>query len=205
MTIKIGINGFGRIGRLVFRATLETDGVEVVAINDLTDNATLAHLLKYDSIHGTLSQSVSHSDDDLTVDGRKIHVNASPNPKELGWGDLGADIVIESTGRFTKKADASGHLDAGAKKVIISAPSKDADRTIVVGVNDGAYDPATDTVISNASCTTWHENRCVQKVLCSMDSFFNPPSFLMSDSVRPAHTILTIDSRARLYPRQLSR
>ncbi|MFV8380225.1 type I glyceraldehyde-3-phosphate dehydrogenase [Corynebacterium hindlerae] len=155
MTIRVGINGFGRIGRNFFRAVLENGSdIDVVAINDLTDNGTLAQLLKYDSILGRLGKSVEFDDESITVDGKKIAVSAEREPKNLKWGELGVDIVIESTGFFTKKEDAQAHIDAGAKKVIISAPGKGVDGTFVVGVNHTDYDPETMTVISNASCTT---------------------------------------------------
>lgn len=154
MTVKVGINGFGRIGRNVFRAALNNPEVEVVAVNDLTDANMLAHLLKYDTVHGTLEQDVTVDGDSLVVGGHKVKVLAERDPAQLGWGDLGVDIVVESTGRFTKRADAAKHLEAGAKKVIISAPASDEDITIVMGVNEDKYDAANHNVISNASCTT---------------------------------------------------
>ncbi|QTH58754.1 type I glyceraldehyde-3-phosphate dehydrogenase [Corynebacterium hindlerae] len=155
MTIRVGINGFGRIGRNFFRAVLENGSdIDIVAINDLTDNGTLAQLLKYDSILGRLGKSVEFDDESITVDGKKITVSAEREPKNLKWGELGVDIVIESTGFFTKKEDAQAHIDAGAKKVIISAPGKGVDSTFVVGVNHTDYDPESMTIISNASCTT---------------------------------------------------
>ncbi|MBN1867277.1 type I glyceraldehyde-3-phosphate dehydrogenase [Candidatus Sumerlaeota bacterium] len=154
MTVKIGINGFGRIGRLVFRAAIETGKAEVVGINDLCDTASLAHLLKYDSTHGRFQGKVEATDDALIVNGKKIAASKEKDPAALPWAKLGAMIVVESTGRFTKKADAGKHIAAGAKKVIISAPSPDADNTIVLGVNDKTYDAAKHDVISNASCTT---------------------------------------------------
>ena len=155
MTIRVGINGFGRIGRNFYRA-LAAQGadVEIVGVNDLTDIPTLAHLLKYDSILGRLGTDVTHTDDAIIVGGKRIAALAERDPAKLPWGDLGADIVIESTGFFTNAADAHKHVDAGAKKVIISAPAKGDDVTIVMGVNEGTYDPAAHTVISNASCTT---------------------------------------------------
>jgi glyceraldehyde 3-phosphate dehydrogenase len=156
MTVKVGINGFGRIGRNYFRALLAQGGdeVEVVAVNDLTDNKTLAHLLKYDSILGRFDGDVEFDDEYLTVGGRKIRALAERDPANLPWADLGVDIVIESTGFFTDATKAKAHIDAGAKKVLISAPAKNEDITIVVGVNDELYDPAAHTIISNASCTT---------------------------------------------------
>lgn len=154
MAVRVGINGFGRIGRIVFRAALKNPNVEIVAVNDLTDAEMLAHLLKYDTVHGRLDATVEVKENYLIVDGKEVLVKAERDPEKLGWGDLGVDVVVESTGRFTKRADASKHLKAGAKKVIISAPANDEDITIVMGVNDDQYDPANHHVISNASCTT---------------------------------------------------
>ncbi|CAB4624956.1 MAG: glyceraldehyde-3-phosphate dehydrogenase [actinobacterium acAMD-2] len=154
MSVKVGINGFGRIGRNFFRAALDNPNIEIVGVNDLTDNETLAHLLKYDSILGRLGRDVQASGDSLSVDGHSFAALAVRNPAELPWGDLGADIVIESTGIFTDAEKAKAHLDAGAKKVIISAPASNEDITIVMGINDHLYDPAQHTIISNASCTT---------------------------------------------------
>jgi glyceraldehyde 3-phosphate dehydrogenase len=153
--VRVGINGFGRIGRNYLRAALAKGSeLEVVAVNDLTDNRALAHLLKYDSTAGPLQQEVGLEGDSIVVDGKPIKVLEERDPAALGWGDLGVDIVIESTGRFTKAADARKHLDAGAKKVIISAPATDEDVTIVMGVNEGSYDPDSMHILSNASCTT---------------------------------------------------
>ncbi|MBG0739649.1 type I glyceraldehyde-3-phosphate dehydrogenase [Paeniglutamicibacter antarcticus] len=155
MTTRIGINGFGRIGRNYFRAALEQGAdLQIVAVNDLTSPETLAHLLKYDSVTGRLKASVEVVDGDLVVDGKTIQVLAERDPANLPWAKLGVDIVIESTGFFTKAADARKHINAGAKKVLISAPGSDEDITIVMGVNDGLYDPAAHNIISNASCTT---------------------------------------------------
>ena len=155
MTVKVGINGFGRIGRNFFRALLASGAdLEVVAVNDLTDNKTLAHLLKYDSILGRLDREVSYDDDAIIVGGKEIKAFAEKDPANLPWGDLGVDIVVESTGFFTDATKAKAHLDAGAKKVIISAPAKNEDITIVMGVNDNLYDPAAHNIVSNASCTT---------------------------------------------------
>ncbi|MET9615934.1 type I glyceraldehyde-3-phosphate dehydrogenase [Kitasatospora indigofera] len=155
MTIRVGINGFGRIGRNFFRAVrAQAADIEIVGVNDLTDTKTLAHLLKYDSILGTLQAEVSHTADSITVDGKTFKVIAERDPANLPWGELGVDIVIESTGIFTKADAAKKHVTAGAKKVIISAPATDEDVTIVMGVNDDKYDAAKHTVISNASCTT---------------------------------------------------
>jgi glyceraldehyde 3-phosphate dehydrogenase len=154
MAVKVGINGFGRIGRNVVRAGLHRDDIEFVAVNDLTDTKTLAHLLKYDSVLGPLHDAVQADEHSITVAGKKIKVFAQKDPAQLDWGSVGADIVVESTGRFTEAKDASKHLQGSVKKVIISAPAKNEDITIVLGVNDGAYDPAKHNVISNASCTT---------------------------------------------------
>ncbi|NBM16994.1 type I glyceraldehyde-3-phosphate dehydrogenase [Streptomyces sp. GC420] len=155
MTIRVGINGFGRIGRNYFRALLEQGAdIEIVAVNDLGDTATTAHLLKYDTILGRLKAEVTHTADTITVDGHTIKVLSERNPADIPWGELGVDIVVESTGIFTKKADAAKHIEGGAKKVLISAPAKDEDITIVMGVNEDKYDAASHHVISNASCTT---------------------------------------------------
>ena len=153
MTTAVGINGFGRIGRLVLRAAQGTD-LQIVGINDLTDAGTLAHLLKYDSIHGHFPGKVEAADSAIVVDGTKIPVSAERDPAKLPWKSLGAKLVIESTGHFTDRAGASKHLDAGAERVIISAPAKDPDVTIVLGVNTEAYDPSKHFIVSNASCTT---------------------------------------------------
>lgn len=153
--LKVGVNGFGRIGRNFLRASLESGAnFEIVGINDLTDNATLAHLLKYDSILGRLKQPVTFTDTTITVGGKTISVSAERDPANIPWGKLGVDVVVESTGIFTKAADAQKHISAGAKKVIISAPATDEDITIVMGVNHENYDPAEHNIISNASCTT---------------------------------------------------
>ena len=171
MTIRVGINGFGRIGRNFWRAANAADGdrgIEIVAANDLGDVATMAHLLKYDSVVGTLPHEVSVSGDTITVGAKSIKILAERDPAKLPWGDLGVDVVIESTGLFTTGPKARAHIEAGAKKVVISAPAKEEDITIVMGVNDDKYDPDAHTIISNASCTT----NCVApmaKVL--LDSF----------------------------------
>jgi glyceraldehyde 3-phosphate dehydrogenase len=155
VSVKIGINGFGRIGRNYLRAALaKGSDLEIVAVNDLTDNKTLAHLLKYDSITGRLDATVELDGDNIVVNGKPIKVLAERDPANLGWGDLGVDIVIESTGRFTKADDARKHIAAGAKKVIISAPATGEDATFVMGVNEHLYDAAAHNIISNASCTT---------------------------------------------------
>jgi glyceraldehyde 3-phosphate dehydrogenase len=154
MAIRIGINGFGRIGRNVLRASLGDSDLQFVAVNDLTDAKTLAYLLKYDSVHGTLKAKVEAKGDQIFVDGKAIQVLAVKDPKELPWKDLDVGYVIESTGRFTDREGAGRHLSAGAKAVIISAPAKDPDVTIVLGVNEHVYDPKAHRIISNASCTT---------------------------------------------------
>ncbi len=154
MTIRVGINGFGRIGRLVFRACQGDPDIEVVAVNDLTDAATLAHLLKYDSVHGVFRHDVQPAESAFTVDGRTVAVLAQRDPALLPWRDLGVDVVVESTGFFTDGTKAAAHREAGARKVIISAPAKNEDITVVIGVNDDAYDPERHHIISNASCTT---------------------------------------------------
>src|SRR5215472_7082102 len=154
MAVKVGINGFGRIGRNVVRAGLGRTDVEFVAVNDLTDTKTLAHLLKYDSVLGPLHEDVKAEDNTISVGGTKLKVFASKDPAELDWSSVGAQIVVESTGRFTDAKDACKHLRGPVKKVIISAPAKNEDITIVLGVNEDKYDPAKHNIISNASCTT---------------------------------------------------
>ncbi|MCL7423888.1 type I glyceraldehyde-3-phosphate dehydrogenase [Streptomyces sp. NPDC052415] len=177
MTIRVGINGFGRIGRNYFRALLEQGAdIEIVAVNDLGDTATTAHLLKYDTILGRLKQEVTHTADTITVDGRTIKVLSERNPADIPWGELGVDIVIESTGIFTKKADAEKHIAGGAKKVLISAPASDEDITIVMGVNQDKYDAANHHVISNASCTT----NCVAPMAKVLDENFGIVKGLMT-------------------------
>jgi len=177
VTIRVGINGFGRIGRNYFRALLEQGAdIEIVGVNDLTDNATLVHLLKYDSILGRLKQEVSHTDDTITVGNQTFKTMAERDPAQLPWGELGADIVVESTGIFTKRDDAAKHLAAGAKKVLISAPAKEEDITIVMGVNEDAYDAAKHHVISNASCTT----NCVAPMAKVMDENFGVVKGMMT-------------------------
>ncbi|WP_449336665.1 type I glyceraldehyde-3-phosphate dehydrogenase, partial [Streptomyces griseus] len=177
MTIRVGINGFGRIGRNYFRALLEQGAdIEIVAVNDLGDTATTAHLLKYDTILGRLKAEVSHTADTITVDGHTVKVLSERNPADIPWGELGVDIVIESTGIFTKKADAEKHIAGGAKKVLISAPAKDEDITIVMGVNQDQYDAANHNVISNASCTT----NCVAPMAKVLDENFGIVKGLMT-------------------------
>ena len=153
--VKVGINGFGRIGRNVVRAALEKNyDIDFVAVNDLTGAATLAYLLKYDSVHKTISNDVRHTDTAITVDGKELRVFSNPDPGEIPWDQLGVEIVVESSGRFTDKAKASRHLKKTVETVIVSAPSKDADATFCMGVNEKDYDPAKHKIISNASCTT---------------------------------------------------
>ena len=155
MTTRVGINGFGRIGRNFFRAALEQGAdIEIVAVNDLTDNKTLAHLLKYDSITGRFQGEVSYDDEGIVVDGKHIKVLAQRNPADLPWGEFGVEVVVESTGFFTDGEKAKAHIEAGAKKVVISAPAKNVDGTFVMGVNEADYDNATMNIVSNASCTT---------------------------------------------------
>lgn len=154
MAVKVGINGFGRIGRLVFRGALDNPNIDVVAINDLTDAAMLAHLLKYDSVHGKFDADISVDGDFIVVNGKRIRVFAERDPKNLPWNELGVEYVVEATGIFRKREQAQWHIDAGAKKVIITAPAKNEDITIVLGVNEEQYDPKKHHVISNASCTT---------------------------------------------------
>jgi glyceraldehyde 3-phosphate dehydrogenase (phosphorylating) len=154
MAVKVGINGFGRIGRNIFRASLGDNDIEFVGVNDITDTKTLAHLLKYDSVLGNLDHEIKTSGNGISVEGEEVHVFSERDPASIPWGLVGAEIVIESTGRFTKAEDAKKHLHDGVKKVIISAPAKNEDITIVLGVNENQYDPAAHNVISNASCTT---------------------------------------------------
>jgi glyceraldehyde 3-phosphate dehydrogenase len=154
MSIRVGVNGFGRIGRVFFRAARDAKDIEIVGVNDLADAKTLAHLLKYDSVHGVLPAEVSAKNGSIFVDGREVRVLALKDPGSLPWRELGVEIVVESTGLFVDTATASKHLAAGAKKVIITAPAKDPDVTLVLGVNEGAYEPAKHRIISNASCTT---------------------------------------------------
>ncbi|HUJ14764.1 MAG TPA: type I glyceraldehyde-3-phosphate dehydrogenase [Thermoanaerobaculia bacterium] len=187
--VKVGINGFGRIGRNVVRAALAGKfDIEFVAVNDLTDSATLAYLLKYDSVHGTIRNDIKATPNGVTIDGRELRVFSNPDPAEIPWGDVGAEIVVESTGRFTSKEKASRHLRKGVEHVIISAPSKDADITICIGVNERMFDPAAHTVISNASCTTnclapvakvLHENfRITMAIMNTVHSYTNDQEIL---------------------------
>jgi glyceraldehyde 3-phosphate dehydrogenase len=154
MPIKVGINGFGRIGRNIVRTALDDKDIQFVAVNDITDAKTLAHLLKYDSVLGNLTQTITHTEDTISVDGRSFKVFKVKDPGEIDWANVGADIVVESTGLFTKGADARKHIRGSVKKVVISAPATDPDATFVLGVNDKTYDPKKHHVVSNASCTT---------------------------------------------------
>jgi glyceraldehyde 3-phosphate dehydrogenase len=177
MPVRVGINGFGRIGRNVFRAGLAADAdIEWVAVNDITDNATLAHLLQYDTAYGRYPGTVESNDEGIVVDGKPVTVLAERDPAQLPWGDLGVDVVLESTGLFTKRDAAAKHLEAGAKKVVISAPASGEDITIVLGVNDDDYDPEQHHVISNASCTT----NCLA-----------PPAKVANDTVGIKHGLMT--------------
>ncbi len=177
MTIRVGINGFGRIGRNFLRAALAREAdIELVGVNDLTDNKTLAHLLKYDSILGRLGQEVSYREDSITVGGMTFKALEERDPAQLPWGELGAEVVIESTGRFTDATQAKVHVAGGAKKVIISAPAKNEDVTVVLGVNDGDYDPDRHTIISNASCTT----NCLAPMAKVIDDSFGIQRGLMT-------------------------
>ncbi len=178
MTIRVGVNGFGRIGRNFFRAVAASAGseIEVVAVNDLTDTKTLATLLKYDTVLGRFKGTVTSAEGAITIDGREMKVLSERDPALLPWGDLGCDIVLESTGRFTTGETAGMHIDAGAKKVIISAPAKGEDLTIVMGVNDGVYDPAAHHILSNASCTT----NCVAPMAKVLDESFGIVRGLMT-------------------------
>ena len=178
MTTRIGINGFGRIGRQVLKATLERhpDDLEVVAVNDLTDPETNAHLLKYDSTYGRFPGKVEATEDGLAIDGKQVRVVAERDPAQIPWGDHGVDIVVESTGIFTDATKAAGHLEGGAKKVIISAPAKSEDLTVVLGVNDDKYEPGAHRIVSNASCTT----NCIAPVAKVLHDRFNIRKGLMS-------------------------
>jgi glyceraldehyde 3-phosphate dehydrogenase len=177
VTTRVGVNGFGRIGRNFFRALAASNvDIEIVAVNDLTSTKTLAHLLKYDTVLGRLGQEVVVDDEGIRVGGVLLKVLSERNPAALPWGDLGVDVVIESTGHFTKAEDAKAHLAGGAKKVIISAPAKGEDLTVVMGVNDGLYDPAKHTILSNASCTT----NCVAPMAKVLDEAFGIERGLMT-------------------------
>jgi glyceraldehyde 3-phosphate dehydrogenase len=177
MTVRVGINGFGRIGRNFYRAVRDRGGdIEILAVNDLTSPDTLAHLLKYDSVLGQLGADVKVTEDGISVDGKEFRVLAERDPKALPWGDLDVDVVVESTGLFTDRDSAAAHLDAGAKRVVVSAPAKDADATFVVGVNDDTFDPEKHTVVSNASCTT----NCFVPMVKVLDDAFGVEKGLMT-------------------------
>ena len=182
MRVRVGINGFGRIGRNYLRCVLDRaqtgvgTTVEVVAVNDITSPATLAHLLEFDSTHGRLRRSVRYDDSSITVDGHRVAVTAERDPAALAWGDLGVDIVIESTGRFRGREDAGAHLKGGARKVLLSVPGKGVDATVVMGVNEDTYDPDNDHVISNASCTT----NCVAPMVRVLSESFGITRGLMT-------------------------
>ncbi|MCX5336643.1 MULTISPECIES: type I glyceraldehyde-3-phosphate dehydrogenase [unclassified Streptomyces] len=182
MSVRVGINGFGRIGRNYLRLVLERaeaaagTPVEVVAVNDITSPAALAHLLTYDSTYGRIGRTVEHDENSLTVDGHRIAVTAERDPAALAWGDIGVDIVIESTGRFRTREQAGAHLKAGARKVLLSVPGKDVDATVVMGVNEATYDPENHHVVSNASCTT----NCVAPMVKVLDERFGIDKGLMT-------------------------
>jgi glyceraldehyde 3-phosphate dehydrogenase (phosphorylating) len=176
MSIRVGVNGFGRIGRVFFRTALQASDIEVVGVNDLADAKTLAHLLKHDSVHGTLPAEVTAKGDAIFVNGREVRVCAQKDPAALPWKELGVDVVVESTGIFRDTATASKHLHAGAKKVIITAPAKDPDATLVLGVNEKTYDPARHRIVSNASCTT----NCIAPVAKVLHDSFGIESGFMT-------------------------
>jgi len=176
MTVRVGINGFGRIGRLVFRARLANQGLEFVAVNDLTDARTLAHLLKYDSVYGQYEGDVEAKGDAIVIDGSEVSVLAIREPSDLPWKDLGVDVVLESTGRFVDRESASRHLQAGARKVVISAPAKNPDKTLILGVNENEYDPRLHHILSMGSCTT----NCLAPVVKVLNEQFGVESGLMT-------------------------
>jgi glyceraldehyde 3-phosphate dehydrogenase len=191
MAVKVGINGFGRIGRNVVRAGLQRKDIEFVAVNDITDTKTLAHLLKYDSVLGQLHETVTSDADSVTIGDKKIKVFATKDPAQIDWSSLGAEVVVESTGFFTDAKDAKKHLHGSVKKVIISAPAKDEDVTIVLGVNDGAYDPAKHNIVSNASCTT----NCLGPVVKVLHDTFG----ILKGSMTTIHSY-TNDQKVLDYP-----
>ena len=176
MTVRVGINGFGRIGRLVFRAGMAHGGLEFMAVNDLTDAKTLAHLLKYDSVYGKYDGSIEAKGDGIVVDGKEVKVLAIREPGELPWKDLAVDVVLESTGRFVDRENASKHLQAGAKRVVISAPAKNPDKTLVLGVNEKEYEPSAHRVLSMGSCTT----NCLAPVVKVLNEEFGIEHGLMT-------------------------
>lgn len=189
--VKVGINGFGRIGRMVFRASVNRDDIDVVAINDLLEVDYLAYMLKYDSVHGPFEGDVSVEDGQLVVNGKKIRVTAETDPSKLAWGDVGADIVVESTGIFLTSEGAQGHVDAGAKKVVMSAPSKDDTRMFVMGVNDDSYNG--ETFVSNASCTT----NCLAPLAKVLNDSFGIKRGLMTTVHAATATQKTVDGPSR--------
>ena len=194
MSIKVAINGFGRIGRLVFRSAQSRSNLSIIAINDLFDTATLAYLLKYDSTHGRFHGEISYQSECLAVDGNKVQCTAFRNPEELPWGELGIDYVVESTGFFTEVKDARKHLEAGAKKVIISAPTKSPEiKTVVLGVNEHTYDPSTDHILSNASCTT----NCLAPVVKVLLDNFGIEEGLMTTIHAATATQPTVDGPSK--------
>ncbi len=176
MAIKVGINGFGRIGRNIYRAAIGDSNIDIVAVNDITDPETLAHLLKYDSVLGNLKHNVTHGEDNISVDGKKIHVFKERDPGKIDWPAFGVDVVVESTGLFTNAEDAGKHMRGNVKKVLISAPAKGEDITICIGVNDKNYDPSKHHIISNASCTT----NCLSPVAKVLSDTFGIESGLMT-------------------------
>jgi glyceraldehyde 3-phosphate dehydrogenase len=189
MTIRVGINGFGRIGRLVFRAGMTHDGLEFVAVNDLTDAKTLAHLLKYDSVYGKYDGTVEAKKDGIVVDGKEVKVLAIRAPAELPWKDLAVDVVLESTGRFVDRDSASQHLQAGAKKVVISAPAKNPDKTLVLGVNEKEYEPSAHHILSMGSCTT----NCLAPMVKVVNDEFGIESGLMTTTHAYTNDQVTLD------------
>ena len=189
MTVRVGINGFGRIGRLVFRAGMTHDGLEFVAVNDLTDAKTLAHLLKYDSVYGKYNGTVEARGDGIVVDGKEVKVLAIRDPAELPWKDLAVDVVLESTGRFVDRESASQHLQAGAKKVVISAPAKNPDKTLVLGVNDKEYEPSADHILSMGSCTT----NCLAPIVKVLNEEFGIENGLMTTTHAYTNDQVTLD------------
>ncbi|MCH1440219.1 MAG: type I glyceraldehyde-3-phosphate dehydrogenase [Rubripirellula sp.] len=191
MMIKVGINGFGRIGRMVFRASVARDDMEVVAINDLLEVDYLAYMLKYDSVHGRFQGEVSTQDGKLIVNGKEIRVTAETDPSKLAWGDVGADVVVESTGIFLTSESAQGHIDAGAKKVVMSAPSKDDTRMFVMGVNDDSYDG--EVFVSNASCTT----NCLAPIAKVLNDNFGIKRGLMTTVHAATATQKTVDGPSK--------
>ncbi|MCM3739264.1 type I glyceraldehyde-3-phosphate dehydrogenase [Oceanobacillus luteolus] len=197
MAVKVGINGFGRIGRLALRNALENKEVDVVAVNDLTDANMLAHLLKYDSVHGRMNEEVKAEGSSIFVGEKEIKVYSESDPANIPWTELGVEVVIESTGRFTKRDAAQKHIDAGAKKVIISAPAQEEDLTIVMGVNDDKYDPAQHHVISNASCTT----NCIAPFTKVLNDSFGVKRGLMTTIHSYTNDQHTLDSPHKDYRR----